>query len=180
MPGPAFAEGETVSLHPIEDDDHEFLQYGRNHPDVRRSLGSTAIETTDDVAELLTDDQYRFLVCLSGDDGDPDPVGVVGFPWVFDDRQGAFLMYWIAPGHRRKGYASEATTLLLDYAYRERGFHRVSAFVLATNDASVGVLETLGFAREGTIRKAVFVDGGWVDEYRYGLLADEWLDTSDN
>jgi RimJ/RimL family protein N-acetyltransferase len=175
MPGPAFAEGDAVSLHPIEEEDHEFVQYGRNHPDVRRSLGTTDVETTGDVADLVADEDDRFLVCGTGEDGDPEPVGVVGFPWVFEDRRAAFLLYWVAPDYRRQGYATEATALLLDYAFRERGFHRVSAFVFEPNDASIGVLEGLGFRREGTVREAEFVDGEWVDEHRYGLLAEEWL-----
>ena len=176
MPGPLFAEGDDVSLHPIEEEDHEFVQRGTNHPDVRESLGSTDIQTSDEVADMLADDEHRFLVCRPGDDGDPEPVGVVGFPWVFDDKQAAFLMYWVAPEQQGNGYATEATRLVLDYAFRERGLHKVSAFVLVTNDASAAVLEKLGFVHEGTHRSESFVDGEWVDEYNYGLLADEWLD----
>ena len=176
MPGPAFAEGDDVSLHPIEDDDHEFVQRGTNHPEVRGSLGSTDIQTSDDVADMLADDDNRFLVCQPDDDGDPEPVGVVGFPWVFDDKQSAFLMYWVAPDYQGNGYATEATRLCLDYAFRERGFHKISAYVLVTNHASAAVLEKLGFVREGVHRQESFVDGEWVDEHKYGILAEEWLD----
>jgi RimJ/RimL family protein N-acetyltransferase len=61
MPGPAFAEGAAVSLHPIEDEDHEFLQYGRNHPSTRKPLTETTIRSVDDVPEMLG--EYHFLVC---------------------------------------------------------------------------------------------------------------------
>src|SRR6056297_1543713 len=138
MPGPAFAEGDSVSLHPVEDDDHDFLQYGHNHPDLRRPLGSATIRSSDDVAGMVEDDEYRFVVCVD-DDGDPEPVGVVGLPWVFDDQPSGFLMYWIAPDHQGNGYVTEATGLLLDYLFGECGFHKVSAFVLEWNDASAAV-----------------------------------------
>ncbi|MFC3477716.1 GNAT family N-acetyltransferase [Halobacterium litoreum] len=186
MPGPAFAEGDTVSLHPIEDDDHEFVQYGQNHPDLRRPLGSTTIRSVDDVAEMVEDDKYRFVVCVDdvaasgeserADADDRERVGVVGLPWVFDDQQSGFLMYWVAPDHQGNGYVTEATELLLDYLFGECGFHKISAFVLESNDASAAVLEKLGFVREGTLRGESFSGGEWVDNYRYGLLADEWLD----
>lgn len=176
MPGPAFAAGDSVSLHPIEDEDHEFLQYGHNHPDVRRPLGSTTIRSRGDIAEEVEDEEYRFLVCLPGDDDDPEPVGVVGLPWVFEDTKSGFLMYWIAPEHQRNGYVTEATELLLDYLFRECGFHKVAAYVHETNDASAAVLESLGFVREGTLRREVFSDGEWLDQYRYGVLAGEWLE----
>ena len=64
MPGPAFAEGDSVSLHPIEEEDHEFLQRYRNHPDVRVPLTDTRIRTLDDVADSVADDDYRFLICV--------------------------------------------------------------------------------------------------------------------
>jgi RimJ/RimL family protein N-acetyltransferase len=175
MPGPAFAHGDTVSLHPIEDEDHDFIQYGSTHPDLRRPLGTTTIRSSDDVADLVEDDEYRFVVCVA--DGDAlERVGVVGLPWVFDDSQSGFLMYWIAPEHQGNGYVTEATELSLDYLFRECGFHKVGAFVLEPNEASAAVLENLGFVREGTLRRESFHDGEWTDEYRYGLLAREWLD----
>jgi RimJ/RimL family protein N-acetyltransferase len=202
MSGPAFASGDSVSLHPIEEEDHEFLQYGHNHPDIRRPLGSSTIHSRGDVAEMVEDDEYRFLVCAdthskssdetggeaarSVDDhgestreashDDPEPVGVVSLPWVFEETKAAFLMYWIAPEYQSNGFVTEATELLLDYVFQECGFHKVAAYIHETNDASAAVLESLGFQREGTLRQEVFTDGEWHDEYRYAVLADEWLE----
>ncbi len=201
MPGYAFASGDSVSLHPIEDEDYEFLQCGHNHPDVRRPLGSSTIRSRDDIEEMVEDDEYRFLICVNRSEssegangeavssvgergesvgdashGDLDSVGVVALPWVFEDTQSAFLMYWIAPEHQGNGYATEATELMLDYVFGECGFHKVAAYVHETNDASAAVLESLGFEREGTLRQEVFTDGEWIDEYRYAVLADEWLE----
>lgn len=155
MPGSAFAPSDNVSLHPIEDEDHEFLQYGHNHPDIRRPLGSSTIRSRGDVAEMVEEDEYRFLVCVGehsespegangeaassvaergegaggASHGDLERVGVVALPWVFEDTQSAFLMYWITPQHQGNGYATEATELLLNYVFRECGFHKVAAYV---------------------------------------------------
>ncbi|KZN25469.1 acetyltransferase [Haladaptatus sp. R4] len=174
MPGPIFTEGHSVSLHPIEKGDHEFVQYGRNHDGIRVPFSSVAIETSDDISELLDDDEYRLLICRTGDD--PEPVGVVGFGWVAEETKIGWLLYWVIPEHHGNGYATEATTLFLDYAFRECGFHKVNAEVNASNAASAAVLENLGFEREGIDRQESFVDGNWMDQYKYGLLADEWLD----
>ncbi|WP_232686730.1 GNAT family N-acetyltransferase [Halobacterium zhouii] len=66
MPGPAFTEGDTVSLHPIEEEDYEFIQYGRNHPDVRVPLTDTTIRSSDDVEEMFEDgNDYHFLLCAA-------------------------------------------------------------------------------------------------------------------
>ena len=199
MPGPAFTEGETVSLHPIEEEDHEFVQRGRNDPSTRITLGDTTIRRREDVAELFEDGaEYHFLICVSeqneptsnvGDgatsspdetDDGPEPVGVVAFGWVRDTARIGSLMYWVAPEHRRNGYVTEGTALLLDYAFEERRFHKVNANVITSNDASINALESLGFEREGRQRQESFVDGEWEDTFTYGLLAEEWLDASDD
>ncbi|WP_153952444.1 GNAT family N-acetyltransferase [Halosegnis longus] len=44
----------------------------------------------------------------------------------------------------------------------------------ATNDASAGVMESVGFVQEGRRRKEAFVDGERIDVLRYGLLAEEY------
>lgn len=177
MPGPAFAEGDTVSLHPIEDEDHEFLQRYRNHPEVRVPLTDTRIRTLDDVAESVEDDDYRFLICIQSEDGDdPTPVGEVAFAWVQSEGERGALMYWVAPEHRGNGYVTEASELFLDYVFRECGFHKVSARVLASNEASANALEGLGFQQEGRRREAATVDGEYEDMFTFGLLAREWLD----
>jgi RimJ/RimL family protein N-acetyltransferase len=174
MPGPAFATGETVSLHPIEEEDYEFIQRGRNDPSTRVPLTDTSIRTLDDVAEMLEDRDYHFLICADGDD--PDPVGVVAFSYVREESSFGSLMYWVAPDHRGQGYVTEATSLLLDYAFGECGFHRIADRTLVTNEASIAALESLGCEREGRLRDACLLDGEWVDSYQYSLLAPEWLE----
>jgi RimJ/RimL family protein N-acetyltransferase len=178
MPGPAFTSGDSVSLHPIEPDDHEFIQRARNHPDVRVPLTDTTIRTEADVEEMLEDEEYHFLICSESADGDPKPVGVVAFAWVSSPGERGSLMYWVAPEHQGKGYVTEGTTLFLDYVFRECGFHKATARVNATNDASATVLQNLGFEEEGRHREQSFVDGERVDMLSFGLLADEWLDST--
>jgi RimJ/RimL family protein N-acetyltransferase len=194
MPGPAFTRGDTVSLHPIEEEDHEFIQRGRNHPDVRVPLTDTRIRTLDDVAESASEDDYRFLICVdersesTGDasgtaassiddeDGDPQSVGEVAFAYVHQEAERGALMYWIHPDHRGNGYVTEASELFLEYAFGECGFHKVTARVLVSNEPSARTLEKLGFQREGTRRESAILDGEYEDMYTYGLLDHEWLE----
>lgn len=177
MPGPAFAVGDDVSLHPIEEEDHEFVQRNRQHPSTRVPLVETTIRTRDEVAELLAETgDYHFLVCRGPADGDdPERVGVVGFAYTRDDDWGS-LLYWIAPGHRGEGYVSGALGLFLDFAFAQCGFHKVVARTLVTNEASIQTLESLGFEREGEFREERFVNGEWRDGYQYALLVDDYLD----
>ncbi|MHB9285940.1 GNAT family N-acetyltransferase [Halobacteriales archaeon Cl-PHB] len=168
--------GDTVSLHPVEPEDYDFIQRGRNHPSTRIPLLDTTIRTRADVEDLFeADSEYHFLVCTPGEgDADPTRVGVVAFAYTSGTDRGS-LMYWLAPEARGNGYMPPAVELMLDYAFREVGFHKVTARAIATNDPSIATLESLGFEREGHFRKHKFVDGEWTDSYQYGLLADAWL-----
>jgi len=211
MPGPVFAEGDAVSLHTIEEADLDFLQRGRNHPEIRRPLTDADPRNGEQIREYFensvsNDDGFGFLICVeersesteraSGDEGpasstapdeddgepggdaDPTPVGAVHVPWIRSREGVGMLMYWVLPEHQGNGYVTEATELALDYAFEERRLAKVFAHVLVPNEGSWRVLEKLGFQREGRQRKESFVDGERVDTYRYGLLAEDWLDTS--
>lgn len=59
-----------------------------------------------------------------------------------------------------KGYAAEALGQLLDYAFNERGLHRVEALILQENEQSVRAHEKTGYRREGVRRQSVYKKGG--------------------
>lgn len=48
------------------------------------------------------------------------------------------------------------------------------ARVFEHNDASIRVLEKLGFQQEGCLREHAYIRGAYRDTYLFGLLADEW------
>ena len=74
-----------------------------------------------------------------------------------------------------KGYASEAYRLLLDYAFKERGMHRIVAHVLEDNCASIALHKKCGYTQEGVFRKAVFKNGTWQNQIVFSILEDEYL-----
>lgn len=191
MPGPVFAFDDGVELRTVEEEDLEFVQRWRNHPDVRVPIADTDPQNGTQMEEYFedavsNDDGVNFLVCVDPDGAEPTrhvpedaeavPVGEVYVPWVNGPAGSGMLVYWIAPPHQGNGYATAGTRLLLDHAFRERRLAKVWAHVYETNEGSRRVLQKLGFVEEGRLRKEGFVDGERVDTLRYGLLAEEWLD----
>src|SRR5215207_7225967 len=81
----------------------------------------------------------------------------------------------LAREHQGKGFASEAVSVLLDYAFGTLGLHRVVAIADSRNAPSVALLERVGMRREGHFIENVWFKGGWADEYLYAVLKDEWL-----
>ena len=172
MPGPPFIEGETVTLRTIEEDDVPFLQRTINDPRVRRGLAAFDPKTEADEREWITsvgeDGGVALAICVG-----EDPVGTVGLDAPNEVWGVAEIGYLLAPEAWGEGYATDAVGLLCEYAFDERRLNEVVAAVYATNPASARVLEKVGFQREGVLRREAFVEGEYVDLYRYGLLAGD-------
>ena len=87
----------------------------------------------------------------------------------------AELGFTLAREHQGKGFASEAVSRLLDYAFGDLGLHRVVAIADCRNEPSWRLLERVGLRQEGHFLESLWFKGGWSDEYLYAVLKDEWL-----
>ncbi len=83
------------------------------------------------------------------------------------------LGYWLVPSARGRGLASRAVRVLVRWALAEVGLARVEAFVEPSNAASMRVLESAGFQREGYLRSYLAIGDGRADAYIYSLLATD-------
>jgi len=93
------------------------------------------------------------------------------------DRQNKAAELGLFIGEREqwgKGYGTEITRLLLDYAFSVLGLHRVWLRVDAVNARAIGCYKKCGFIREGVFRDAVFRDGSYHDSYVMGILKPEY------
>ena len=87
--------------------------------------------------------------------------------------QSATLGYWVGEPYARRGYTTEAVSLVLDYAFGDLEMHRVEASCLPNNEASRRLLEKLGFTCEGLARGYLRIDGVWRDHLIYALLRED-------
>ena len=94
---------------------------------------------------------------------------------LHDNLQQAEIGFTLAPAYQKQGFATEAVGAVLDRLFRVQGMHKVAAECDARNAASAGLLERLGFTREGLLRQQTYLKGEWTDDLIYGLLAPEWL-----
>src|ERR687897_1099664 len=87
----------------------------------------------------------------------------------------AEIGFTLAREYQGRGFASEAISRLLDYAFGTLKLHRVIAIADCRNTPSWALLERVGMRREGHFIENVWFKGGWADEYLYAVLKDEWL-----
>lgn len=75
---------------------------------------------------------------------------------------------------QKKGYAKEALSGILTFLFHEKAIHRVVEIVDAENTASIGLLESIGFRKEGHFIENIFFKGKWGSECQYAMLKREW------
>lgn len=98
-------------------------------------------------------------------------VGTCGFSnWSLPHGQ-AELVYDLAPAYWGRGLMRHAVQAVVAWALLTVGFHRVHAFVMTTNAASIGLLERCGFTREGTLHHFRIARGEPRDFHVYARLA---------
>jgi RimJ/RimL family protein N-acetyltransferase len=71
---------------------------------------------------------------------------------------------------RGRGFGLEAVRLLVEFAFRDLNLHRVWLQVFRTNVRALKTYAAAGFAREGVMRQAAFIDGKYVDVVVMGIV----------
>ena len=95
--------------------------------------------------------------------------------WDMDlHNRAAHIGISLRPAFRGRGLGADVVRVLCRYGFAIRGLHRLQAETLSTNNAMIRAASRAGFTREGTLRRAAWVDGDFADEVILGLLAAEW------
>jgi len=87
--------------------------------------------------------------------------------------QSAALGYWMGAPFAGKGYMSAAVRAVVAFGFETLHLNRIEAACLPHNNPSIGLLEKVGFHREGYARKYLCIDGRWQDHLLYGLVRDD-------
>lgn len=167
---------ELVPLDPADETHVEIYRQSRNAPEMRMTGG---------YGNCLTHEQARDGIDSRQDAENPSALcairvaeDVVGWAGTFlhDPRaRVAEVAYYVLPEYWGNGYASEATRLLVTFAFDELNARRVEASVQADNPGSRRVLEKLDFQQEGTKREAYYKDGEYKNITLWSLLKTEFV-----
>ncbi|RSS71554.1 GNAT family N-acetyltransferase [Streptomyces sp. WAC06273] len=169
--------GDRTVLRPFTEADAAHMGEIIGDPEVRRFTGSPGHELTPELlrswygSRSAQPDRLDLAVT---DPADGEVLGeVVLHAWVPEERSCTFRTLIGARG-RGRGIGTEATRLIVGYAFEELGLHRVQLDAYAFNDRALRVYEKVGFVREGVRREVERRDGVWVDEVLMAVLDHEW------
>ncbi|MDY5576078.1 MAG: GNAT family protein [Lachnospiraceae bacterium] len=82
----------------------------------------------------------------------------------------AVLGYKMDVDKKNRGYGTEAVIAACQAAFEYLGLHRLEAYVMEENSASIRLLEKCGFTQEGLCRKNLSVNGEWRDHLLYAKI----------
>jgi ribosomal-protein-alanine N-acetyltransferase len=106
--------------------------------------------------------------------GSGELVGTCGFhKWVKEHNR-AEIGYDMLPEFRERGIMKEALTHMIDYVFGTVRLNRLEALIDPRNTASIRLVESLGFSRDGLLRENTLFRGRYIDDLVYSLLAREW------
>jgi RimJ/RimL family protein N-acetyltransferase len=79
----------------------------------------------------------------------------------------------LRPSFRGRGLGLDTVRVLTTYGFATLGLHRLQIDTLAENESMIATAGRAGYAREGTLRGAAWVDGAFVDEVVLGRVAGD-------
>lgn len=99
-------------------------------------------------------------------------IGCVSFS---DIKHGSFkscvIGYKIDHNFQRQGYGSKMLKMALKIMAEEFDMHRIEAYILPDNAASIGLAKKMSFIEEGIAHKYVLLNGKWTDHLRYVYIS---------
>jgi RimJ/RimL family protein N-acetyltransferase len=175
--------GSRISLRPFTPRDTAALYAIYSDNEVMRYWGGTPMKEPREAARFLDEVQgdlrgHRCLHWGVARRSDDRIIGTVALFHLDTIAQKAELGFALARACWRQGYMSEALQTAIDFTFTRLEVRRLEADVDPRNDASIRLLEKLGFQKEGYLRERWLVAQETQDSMFYGLLSREWRSRS--
>lgn len=107
------------------------------------------------------------------------PLGIVSFNGIDAANQNSSWAFYASP-EAPKGTGSRMEYLALEHAFGGIRLHKLCCEVLAFNTPVIKLHEKFGFRVEGILREQHRMEDAFVDVYRLGMLASEWMPKRDD
>lgn len=174
--------GSRVLLRAVREEDAAARQSLGWHAGIERNYGHISADRS-----MTAGEAARWLDAVRAAEADPTRrhwviethgrlVGVAFLHSITEeDRKARFAIGLFHPSDLGKGYGSDATRLVLRYAFTEMSLNRVDLRVLAVNEPAIAAYERCGFVVEGRERESCWLDGQAYDDIVMGCLAKDYL-----
>lgn len=177
--GETFLRGSRVRLRPLERGDLPRYQELFSEPEISLHYGGlgvpenlTRLQRRYDAGEF--DNTDRFLLLAIETEGTLIGAMVLRNEENLPSRSATFGIIIGERAYLDRGYGTEASTLLLDYAFAVLGYHKINLDLFEYNARARAMYEKLGFVLEGRRRENHWSRGRFWDDILMGITAEEW------
>lgn len=130
--------------------------------------------TEDDAIEWIADGLYNFkhnrLYDFAITDKKTDVIyGVITLSNNAKNNNGE-IGYWIGEKFWNQGIATEAASAILEFAFKDKKYHRVYARHMEENIGSGRVMQKIGMKKEGIFYGHILKDGEFKNIVNYGII----------
>ncbi len=163
-----------VYLRAFEPDDYKISIKWRKDDLIWSMLGGTKYFVSEAYEKKWIEDSIfnssdiRLAVCVKENDQYIGNVYITNIDMI--NRTGISHVLIGEKTYWGNGYAGEALKLLLDYAFNERGLHRIAALVLESNIQSIKMFTKLGYKQEGLLRQSIYKNGRYNNQVILSIL----------
>jgi len=171
--------GKKVRLRPIEESDLGLMVQWFNDPEIAQLVGGwdfpiSLAQQKEWYRSSLSDRRtQRWII----EDFEGKPLGLTGL-WDIDwhNRQALNAVKFGNPDVRGKGYGTDVIMTVMAYAFFQVGLNRLWGEIIDYNIGSfMAYVKNCGWKVEGKLRKSIFRDGIYHDQYRVAILKDEFM-----
>lgn len=149
-------ETRRLALRTFTPADASFILDLLNQASFIRYIGDKGVRTLDDARRYIQDgplqsyQRYGFGLYVVEEKQTATPIGMCGL-LKRESLEDCDLGYAFLPDYWSQGYATEAAQAVVDYAQYDLGLHRVVAITAVDNEASIKLLNKLGFVFERVV-----------------------------
>jgi len=148
---------ERLSIRPITVDDAPFILTLLNEPSFLRYIGDKQVRNVEDARQYILNgpvasyERHGFGLCLMELKESHTPIGMCGI-LKRDGLPDPDIGFALLPDFWKKGLAFEAATAVLNDARERLQLERILAITSLDNEASINLLERLGFRFQEVIK----------------------------
>lgn len=181
LPNSGIILTERLQLQPANVEYVEDVFHMSRDPEISRFLAWDPPQHRDETDAMLwsleaamkREESYHWIACAND-----QAVGIVSLIdvkrqhrcWKIDRAE---LAYWIGKKHQGRGYATEAARAVMQYAFRNLGFHKLRVYHADGNDASANTINKLGYRLVGIEKEAFYKNDEWHDLVHYEMIGDQ-------
>lgn len=171
-------ENKKIKLRKIEESDAEIYHKWRNDVEIMYS-------TSPELDQFNLNDTREFVGFILGSQNsksymietkeDNKTVGIVSLININNkDRSAECIIDIGEKAAWGKGIGQASFNMVMNYAFNELNFHRLTLRVFSFNERAISLYKKLGFKEEGIMREAFYRSGEWHDIHIMGILKKEY------